>query len=215
MNRDAVRKLGDLELKREVLQRLAHGVLPFEQWANVFANPKLAEFPNLRGKAFSVWFTTPIDYLKDYRIIQDLVADATTRKLSLLSVPDLSAELRVHFAAILSLYNRDEQIFLRDRRLQCVHGVLNQYSNVNIGLDFFDSASGDVARITIATDQYAAAILPFYTNMQETIRTLLARMLASPEFAALADCFTNRLMPIPHLSALIADLGLNGKLNTP
>lgn len=209
MNKAEISKLTNMELKREALQRLGQGVLPFEQWANVFANPKLAEFQNLKCKAFSVWFTTPIDYIKDYQIVQDLVAEAAARKVALLSVPDLASELNHHFAATLSLFSRDEQIFMRDRRLQCVHGVLNQYSRELIGIDWFDNTSRLVVRTTFTADEYTAIVYPFYVNMQEAVLALLGRTLASPAFAALGELYSKKLKPAPHLVALTSGLGLD------
>jgi hypothetical protein len=48
MDQKEISRLTDSEIKREIFQRLAQGVLPFEQWVHVFANLDLARWPGLR-----------------------------------------------------------------------------------------------------------------------------------------------------------------------
>jgi len=103
--------ISDQRLKSECLGRLAFGILPTEQWACVFSNPKLMTLPELRCKAFSVWLPTLIDYIGEgWPEIQQFRAEAISRGLDCGDIFELGAQLAHHTISVLSLLSRDEQL---------------------------------------------------------------------------------------------------------
>lgn len=210
MNLKNLNSWSDGRLKCQVFERLANGVLPFEQWLPVFANQTFSEWPGLRCKAFTVWFPTMIDYQKGATERQVLCEEVKSRGIDCLKVFDLAEELQKRYSAVLRLYTRDEQLFLRDRRLQNVHGVLHIYTRDKQRVDWFDGVGNSVKKCIITAAEYRRIMAKFYSEMQKSTLVLLDRLLSSSEFSDLLHLYQNKLTFQTSLVPLAQKLGITG-----
>lgn len=203
------RRASEPELKARAVELLAHGVLPFEQWAHVFANPDLSRWPGLKAKAFSVWFPTMVDFLEGSGERGAIEAELIARGVNIEPVPELSRLLSDAFRSVLNLYSTDEQAFLRDRRLQNVHGRL-QLSTYEVH-DFavFDPQTQDMARLRLTSAEYRALMFRFYPDMQNISASLIERLIHSEAFALLSALYVGRLRLQEHFVPLIERLGVS------
>lgn len=199
----------DQALKCRAMELLAYGVLPFEQWAHVFANTELNNWPGLQAKAFSVWFPTMVEFLQG-----DVEASALQKELGRRNVDtgplfDLISSLAKCYEKVLAMYSIEDQIFIRDRRLQNVHGrlQLNTFEVHNILV--FDPTAGSPKRIDVPAQDYRGLMTKYYSTMAETSNELLRRLLQSSAFSELTGLYLNRLKVADHFGPLIEFLGIS------
>ena len=200
----------DGRLKCQFFERLAYGVLPFEQWMPVFSNAAFIDWPGLRCKAFAVWFPTTIDYLRGAQERATLAGESTRRGIDLGKVSRLTDALGGCFSDCLALYSRDEQLFLRDRRLQNVHGRLHIYLWEVQKVHFFDASTGSIERCEIPAADYRAIMSAFYSNMQSSTLNLLDRLLGSEPFDILLRLYRDELDFETKLLPLAEELHITG-----
>jgi len=203
----------DQRLKCEGFLRLGFGVIPYGQWASVFANPELARWPNLQCKAFCVWFPTMNDYLRIEGQLHGLCREAARRGLDCASLFDLALELASCYKSLLSLYTREEQAFIYDRRLQNVHGHLDSLNIHHQTVRWYNPATRRVEKERLSPDQYGAIMKQFYPTMSQSQMTLLRRLLCSAEGKALHDLYEKRLDTTTHLVELGRKLGVLGEVH--
>lgn len=204
----AIRDTETKELKARAVELLALGVIPFEQWAHVFANPQLSEWDGLRAKAFAVWFPTMLDFLKgedDWKAIQ---AELDRRGEAYGDVFERTNILARHYRAVLPLFSEDEQIFIRDRRLQNVHGRLHIYQRDEHKLDVFDPETGKVKKTARSAGEYRDLLLRYYPKLRESSKGLLNRLLESRQFSELSGYYNEKLRVEAQLVPLIEALGV-------
>jgi hypothetical protein len=198
-------------LKCRAIEILAIGVIPFEQWADVFANAQFQSLEGLRAKAFAVWFTTMADFLKVESDWVVLRSELDRRKELYADVFERIAELARHYRNILSLYTIEDQIFMRDRRLQNVHGSLHIYARDEHDLPVFDSAQQRVVNVNKSADEYREIMRHYYPNLRESSKELLDRLLHSRQFVELAAYYRAKLEVGSNLGPLIESLGVGAK----
>lgn len=198
----------DAKLKMYAMGLLMTGVLPFEQWANVFANPEYRNRPGLRAKAFSVWFPTMVDFLKSRHDLDRLEKELTGRGIDCGEIFDRADRLAKCFSDILSLYSRDEQIFIRDRRLQNVHGRQHTFIREAHKIQIFDTGKGTLNRIRLSDDEYRMITSHFYRQLGVVSAELIDRLMESQPFGELTDLYESRLKLGPHLMPLAQRLGI-------
>jgi len=185
----------DRRLKYESLTRLAQGVLPYNQWACVFANPELAAWPNLQNKAFCVWFPTMIDYVRRVADLGKLHREAIKRALDCNDLFDLMGALHSRYRAILALYSREEQIFLVDRRNQNVHGSLSSINIYGQRVKWFDACMDTIRSEKLSPDDYSAVTTPLHRRMIAAERELRLRIIHSEEVVRLHQLYEERANP--------------------
>lgn len=198
----------DRRFKCEAFSLLAFGVLPFEQWGSVFSNPSFLHWPGLCCKAFTVWFPTMIDYLKTKTQLEAYNTEISHRQINCSKLFNLIDELNEKYSRILSLYSRDEQLFIRDRRLQNVHGKLSQYSRNEISADCFEPETNTVQKSALSADEHRQIMAKFYPAMQKNELELLKRFLQSPFFSDLDKLYSSRLRVNEFLMPLAEELGI-------
>lgn len=199
----------DEALKCRALELLAYGVIPFEQWAHVFANPNFVSWNGLRAKAFSVWFPTMVDYLQGQQECAAVEKELMRRNVHTGPVFELHRELSRSFASLLGLVTIEEQLFIRDRRLQNVHGrlQLNTYEEHDVPL--YDKADGSIRRMKFTAQNYRDIMQRYYANLSEVSAELLERVLRSQEFAQMTELYRTRLEMGEHFQPLIERLGVS------
>lgn len=201
-----LKRASNEELKTRAIELLAQGIVPYTNWANVFANPKLADWPGLQAKAFHVWFPTMLDYLSGRDESNAIKKELDSRKVQYENVFELSERLELCFRSILSMYTVEEQILIRDRRLQNVHGKLqiNQFETHVIKV-FED----EVVKREFSAEEYRNLIMPFYRNLSHHSKEMIARLLNAEVFRELTELFENQLQIDKHLMPLIEKLGVS------
>ncbi len=198
----------DGKLKAHAMGLLLTGVLPFEQWANVFANPELENWPGLRAKAFAVWFPTMIDFLKSRDDLRILEEELSSRDIDCGEIFDRATRLAECFSEILKLYSQEEQIFIRDRRLQNVHGRLHIYIREEHEIQIFDVETGLLQKTRLSDDEYRAIMLRYYPKLAAVSAELINRLLKSRAFAELTNLYKSQLEMAPQLMPLAKRLGI-------
>jgi hypothetical protein len=193
-------------LTAEAYIRLAQGAVPYLRWVDVFANPQFDQWPRLQEQAFVVWFPTMLDYLRHEPDWRKLNKEVARRGVECGEVFTRLEHLADSFKAVLRLYTREEQLFLRDRRLQSVHGYLSSYSATTQTGKWYDTALGGPARERLTPDEYSSVMAQFYSNESST-RGLLDRFPQSQEGQRL-DEFIVRALGRPQLMQLGMEIGV-------
>jgi hypothetical protein len=200
------------ELKCRAVELLAIGVIPFEQWANVFANPQFLSLNGLRAKAFAVWFSTMADFLKGEADWTALRNELDKRSEPYADAFERIFALAEHFRLVLTLYSIDDQIFLRDRRLQNVHGRLHIYAQDEHEIPIFDLAVRKVIKIDKSASEYREIMGRYYPRLGERSKELIDRLLSSREFADLTAYYKAKLEVATNLAPLIDALGVGASV---
>ncbi len=199
----------DEDLKRRAVELLAQGVIPYEQWSSVFVDPELSMWPGLQAKAFSVWFPTMIDYLSGRAESTAIKNELCDRKVDCEQVFELSEELERCFIEVLSLYTNKEQIFIRDRRLQNVHGRLHINLFEKHEIKVFNKTSKKTESIKLTAHEYRKIMDDFYGDLSKHSSELIQRLLESQPFNDLTELHINRLKVEDYLKPLIEKLGVS------
>jgi hypothetical protein len=201
----------DGRVKCYAFQLLVFGVLPFEQWVSVFANSAFQAWPGLRCKAFAVWFPTMIDYLRNRTKRDSAKDELVRRKFDCLQLFDLADALDCSFEEVLKLYSRDDQIFVRDRRLQNVHGHLHIYSRDDHEVFWFDGQTRVTQKTKISADEYREILKKYYREMQKSELLLLDRLTQSSAYTELYGLYCSRLRIPEYLIPLSREFGIGSQ----
>lgn len=196
-------------IKREksfLIGYLGQGILPFGQWSCVFSNPELQEKTGLICKSFTVWFPTMLDFIKVPQELQTIIDKDHDEKVE--EVKSLILRLQEFYRYFLSLYSREEQIFIIDRRLQNVHGILSIFRLDKIHTKFFDADSGEIQIQHIDADEYHKIMRSFYPELQHNEMMLRNRLVTAERFAEFGEFYTSKLTFEPHLINLAKRLGV-------
>lgn len=186
---------------------LAQGILPFEQWSCVFANPELSSRSGLICKAFAVWFPTMLDFLRRPADVENAIgklAESAEAQETL----RLSEELAAYYKGLLSLYSREEQIFINDRRLQNVHGVLSIFRLDRIHVKHYSKDSDEVVVEHIGADEYHKIMKVYYPSMHSAELSLRNRLVTTDQFGEFGTFYTSKLKTEPHLIQIAMRLGV-------
>jgi len=187
---------------------LAQGILPFEQWSCVFANPDVDSKPGLICKAFAVWFPTMLDYLRRPEEV-----DATIRELSGDREADeavqLSRTLGIFFKRLLTPFSREEQIFINDRRLQNVHGILSTFRLDRIHTKHYSADADEVLVEHMDADKYHEIMRNYYPQMQVHEMALRNKLVTTDLFREFGLFYMNNLKTEPHLVGIATRLGVS------
>jgi len=204
-------KWSDITLRYQCFRRLAQGVHPFEMWATVFGASALIAFPEVRTKAFSVWFPTMLDYLAVEDHTACMLQEAARRRLDLGRVPSLCENLSKAYKVIVAQYSRAEQVFLTDRRTQDVHGVVRLSEWQPRHVVWYDAQSATLRREKVTPDDHRALLLSVGPRFLTLTRALLDRLLSSKEYVRLCQLFNQHLTPT-RLAEIGRQLGVAGEL---
>jgi len=200
----------DSKLKAHAFILVGHGAMPLEQWAGVFSHKDFHPWPELRCKALTVWFPTMVDFLKSESDIEAIAKESVQRKMDLLELTQIAATLADHFRKVLEEFDRDEQLFLNDRRLQNVHGRLSTFILEEHKVSWFNKVSQRVEKTNLSSNEFHRTLLRFYKNMQQSEMILLNRLLASQSFKDLSELYKAQLRFEDRLIPLAKKLGVLG-----
>jgi len=189
------------------LAYLAQGILPFEQWSSVFSNPELHDRPGLVCKSFVVWFPTMVDYLMPSQEVSQSISELS-KDSECEEVISLCCKLEEHYRNFLSNFSREEQIFINDRRLQNVHGVLSMFRLDKIHVKHYCKEDDEVVVEHIDSDKYHEMMKIFYPSMQEKEMELRNRLVTSNIFKQFGIFYLDNLKIDPHIINLATKLGV-------
>ncbi len=202
--------MDDRRLLMESVGRLLMGVQPLTQWAPVFSNPSLMHLPGLRCKAFTVWFPTLIDFLgQGSAELAQLRAEVGLRRLTSDRLFEIADEFEQQARSLVSLFTRDDQIFLNDRRLQNVHGVVSQFFRPTVGIRWYSAQDYVVYRQKMADDDYHEVMRSFYDDMEGSTLALLDRCITCREWVAIGRLVQGDAS-IESIGAVAQSLGVAG-----
>lgn len=178
-------KVNDRDLVVHAIARLSFGALPIENWGCFFA-PGAMVYPNdevLANRAFSIWFPTIYDYIEGRAEFERVVAECRARRLDVAELERLANELDQRLRSVAGLLSREEQIFLRDRRLQNVHGSLEYFVAERPTVKWYDSASARMVVEQIDEAELHYVVLkPFNADVRTSQATLRKRVTSSIEW---------------------------------
>jgi len=202
--------LSDAELKVHALTSLGFGALPIENWA-CFFEPSIAVHPGdiaLANRAFSIWVPTMTDFIGAEAHMAAVKADAQRRSLKCGQVFTLAEELGRRMRSVLRLLTREDQIFLRDRRLQNVHGSLEYFLAETPSVKWYDPATDTVVVEQIPEAELHYKLLhPYNKQIGQSQATLRERVVGSGEWASLFDLYRTSLTR-QHLERIMEGLGV-------
>ena len=132
---------------------------------------------NLKSKAFAIWFYTIIDTIRNELTVKQLIDSFPCGRPN--AMADHASTIIAIFKKIASEFSIEEQLFLRDRRLQNTHGYLSQYGQECINVPVFVKEKQTVEKREFSKDKYWELIKPFYEKMITSEKMLLEKFLAS------------------------------------
>jgi hypothetical protein len=203
-------KLSDAELKVHAVTRLGLGALPIENWA-CFFEPSICAYrndPALANRAFSIWVPTMIDFIEAEPQMATVEAEASRRAVDCADVFDLGRTLGLCMRGVLRLLTREEQVFIRDRRLQNVHGNLDYFLEELPTIKWYDALKDAVVRERITeSDLHFKLLRPFNEDIAASQATLRLRVVASDAWRKLFQLHRSSLNRAD-LEELVGRLGI-------
>ena len=202
-------RVSDKNLVVYALSRLGFGATPIENWGYCFAPEIVGHFSdiNLANRAFSIWFPTILDFIASEPEIKRLHVAASDRGVNIDSIALLAYELAVRLRAIAELLSREEQIFIRDCRLQNVHGSLEYFVSEMPGVKWYSAIANQVVSEQIPeADLHYIILKPFNADRSESQAILRNRVTSSLAWAQLFKFWANNLTA-SHLRALVVANG--------
>jgi hypothetical protein len=160
-------------------------------------------------KAVVVWFPTMLDYLRRPTDVENAIVALTTSGEAQEALR-LSSGLMGFYKQMLSLYCREEQIFINDRRLQNVHGVLNTFRIGRLHVKHYKKDSDEVVVEHIQADEYHSIMNAYYPSMHSVELSLRERLVNTELFREFGAFYTAKLKVEPHLVQIAAQLGVLG-----
>ncbi len=200
------------DLKLRAVELLAQGIIPYKNWAPMLIHPKLSDFPDIQAKAFFVWFPTMYDYLAGRNESRSIKNELLARQEGCENVFDLSEQLENCFVNVLSLYSQKEQIFIRDRRLQIVHGKLQISKFESHRIKIFNGSTKIVESVNISATDYRDILAQFYPSLSDSSKQLISRFLESEVFVEISDLSIKQLSMENHIKPLISRLGVQAQV---
>lgn len=200
--------VNDARLLMEAVGRLAMGIQPLTQWAPVFANPDLLHWPGLRSKAFTVWFPTMLDFVGfAMPEMEQVRQEVQNRDLDPHDLFEIADEASNSMRQLLSMFSKEEQIYLNDRRLQNVHGLVSQFFRPAIGVKWYEIPAGRVVQERMDDEAYHDIMRSFYPSMQAATLDLLDRCVISDPWGVLHGIVHGRgsMASIDALAKQLAD----------
>jgi hypothetical protein len=168
-------------LAQDAFNHFTIGVGPLENWASIMVNPHLKDWPNLRGKAFIVWFGTVLDYLESWKKLEAEFEGLKELGRDMQEVADDARWLKDAYQEIAGSYGRDDQIYLVTQRNRIVHGRLDGWKADEVVVRWY---CGELFRRQIPRAEFLAILEPYYAKPeQEVVISLLNHTLKSEPWA--------------------------------
>ena len=156
-----------------------------------------------------VWFPTMIDYLRPSPEVSQSISELSN-DLECKDAISLCRKLEEHYKKFLSNFSREEQLFINDRRLQNVHGVLNIFRLEKIHVKHYCKEDNAVVVEHIESNKYHEIMRIFYPSMHEKEMELRNRLVSSNIFKEFGIFYIDNLKIDPHVINLATNLGVYG-----
>lgn len=132
---------------------------------------------SLKAKAFSVWFYSAMDILEKSNIIYSEISELEKNNIQCNIAKEHIKNVIDALGTCVSVFTQEEQLFLRDRRLQNTHGFLSSYFNSKLNVKWFED--GDIKSKEMTIDEYNLIMRQFYPKMHENQIALIKKFLSS------------------------------------
>jgi hypothetical protein len=149
-------------------------------WGFYLFSSEFDKEPELRNKIGVIWVVSLLDSLEgERRALEDYETEAILRGLPhLVDVCKQASRFFRIVEEVLSLYTKEEQIFLNDLRNQFVHSWLARRHVKEFQITYYDGTS--MVRERITQEYFNSVVQPFYMarSLDKTLRTLISRFMA-------------------------------------
>ena len=148
-------------------------------WSRCLFDSKFNDEPELRNKIGTIWFVSLLDSLEgEKRSLDSYKSEAVSRGLThLIPVCEQAQQFFRIIESVLSLFSREEQIFLRDIRDQAVHSWLARRHTQEFQIQYFNGT--EIVREKIRQEDFNRIVQPFYMSgpLDTTLAMLIKRFL--------------------------------------
>lgn len=189
---DNYKNWSDESLKCKSCEIIAFGALPLEKWGPYFATEKYMNDIPLREKAFAIWFYTLLDFVGNEDIFDAMCSEMKLRKFETEALVNAWGTLSKLYKTVLSLYSKEEQLFLSYIRDHAVHGSISLWSVQKFNRTWYEAKTNKVVKEKVQVDDYRKMINPQFAMMPKTTVLLLERLLQSVEFSDLTKTISER-----------------------
>lgn len=203
-------KLTDKEVYLHAIVRLGLGSNPIENWGRLFdpAFGGAVQDQVLANRSFSIRFPTSLDFISARSAMKAIQDEAKRRGLAVDQIATLYFTLADLFEDVASTLSREEQIFLRDRRLQNVHGSLEYFLSDTPSVKWFDPSQRAVVVEKIPEEDLHYKVLkPFNLDHGRSQFEIRTRVVASVQWRKVRKFWKGNLT-LPHLRELTITLGV-------
>lgn len=183
----AYQSWSDQTLLTKAFQIVAYSGLPLEKWGRYFAGEAYKQDIPLREKAFVIWLYTLLDHLAKESSFEAMCNELGKRGKDVGELIALQRKMADHYRAILSLYSKEEQLFLAHIREQAVHGSISLWAAPSPTRTWYAPEAGGVQKASIPIDEFRAMINPLFSQMPHTVMNLLERLLKADAFQKYHD----------------------------
>jgi len=161
-----------LSIKRSLIFNFGTMTIPIRQWLYYIIYP--LEIKNiktgiindnsfLKSKAFSILFMCILDVLKEEKKIRSKFEILEQYDIHCSEFKSIVFKLLEIYKMIFSKFTFEEQLFIRNKRLQNVHGVLSIYDSEKPKVPYFDKTSQKVKVKYLSREKYRE-ILNFFSD---------------------------------------------------
>lgn len=156
-------QLTDKDLANSIITLVTDATTMPGNWGFYLFSTDLHE-PELKNRIGTIWIIGLLDSLEaEERILLAHKEEARKRRFkNMVAWCERAEELYLFTKDVLSLYTKEEQLFLEDYRNQLVHTRRNKIHNEKFNVRYFDGAKFITEPITKA--EYNDSIRPFYMS---------------------------------------------------
>lgn len=161
---DCVLPISLKALRNGIFAVFADNVNCISAWGFYFYDEKFDEEFELRNRLGVIWLASLIDSLEGEVRVLDKYEEAAIElnQPTLASLCGKAREFVETVKEVLSLYSREEQLFIRDLRDQYVHSWLARRHRESFSVKFYDGSQ--IVTETVDRDSYYAALRPLFEN---------------------------------------------------
>ncbi len=149
-------------------------------WGFYLFSNEFDDEPELRNKIGVIWLVSLLDSLEgEKRALEDYESEAIRRGLShLVDICKQASRFFRIVEEVLSLYSKEEQIFLNDLRNQFVHSWLARRHVNEFQITYFNGTA--MVRERITQEYFNSVVQPFYMagTLDNTLNKLISRFMA-------------------------------------
>jgi len=170
----------DADLINAIFCLFSDNVNCINNWGFYLFSSEFDDEPELRNKIGVIWLISLLDSLEgEKRALEDYESEAIRRSLPhLVVICKQACKFFRMIEEVLSLYSREEQIFLNDIRNQSVHSWLARRHMHEFQITYFNGT--ELVREKITQESFNGIVQPFFMagSLDETLCKLIKRFMS-------------------------------------